>query len=83
MEERRSQVIEDRLTKLNALRAEGVEAYAYSYDVTHRTAEARASYEELEARNAAEAARPEAAQAPAKERHPPAVPRSSTSSAAT
>jgi lysyl-tRNA synthetase class 2 len=50
MEERRSQVVEDRLAKLKALRAEGVEPYAYAYDVTHRTAQARAAFETLEAR---------------------------------
>jgi lysyl-tRNA synthetase class 2 len=44
MEERRSHVVEDRITKLNALREQGVEPFAYSYDVTHHTTEAHAAF---------------------------------------
>ncbi len=42
MSEERSYVIEDRIKKLEQLRERGVEPFAYSYDVTHTTAEARA-----------------------------------------
>ena len=49
-----SQVIEDRLTKLAALRARGVEPYAYRYDVTHSSRGARASFEQVEAKGGTE-----------------------------
>jgi len=42
MTEERSYVIEDRIKKLEQLRERGVEPFAYSYDVTHTTADARA-----------------------------------------
>jgi lysyl-tRNA synthetase class 2 len=48
MEERRSQVIETRLEKLEALRRRGIEPFAYRYDVTHHTTEARALFETAE-----------------------------------
>ncbi len=41
MSEERSYVIEDRMRKLERLRELGVEPYAYSYDVTHSTAQAK------------------------------------------
>jgi lysyl-tRNA synthetase, class II len=49
MEERRSQVVEDRLLKLEELKRRGIEPYGYRYAVTHRTAAARALFEENEA----------------------------------
>ena len=42
MTEERSYVIEDRIKKLEQLRERGVEPFAYSYEVTHTTADARA-----------------------------------------
>jgi lysyl-tRNA synthetase, class II len=45
MEERRAQVVEDRLAKLDELKRRGIEAYGYRYDVSHRTADARAAFE--------------------------------------
>ncbi len=48
MEERRSHVVEDRIAKLNALREQGVEPFAYSYDVTHHTTEAKREFEASE-----------------------------------
>jgi lysyl-tRNA synthetase class 2 len=41
MSEERSYVIEDRIRKLEQLRERGVEPFAYSYRVTHSTAQAR------------------------------------------
>ena len=49
MEERRTQAVEDRLTKIDELRRRGVEPYAYRYEVTHDTVTARARFEEEEA----------------------------------
>lgn len=49
MQERRSYVVEDRLHKLEELRRRGVEPFAYSFDVTHSTRDARAAYETAEA----------------------------------
>jgi lysyl-tRNA synthetase class 2 len=48
MEERRAQVVEDRLAKIGELKRRGVEPYAYRYDVTHHTGPARARFEEQE-----------------------------------
>ena len=48
MEEKRAQVIEDRLAKIGELRERGLEPYAYRYEVTHHTAPARARFEEQE-----------------------------------
>ncbi|MBI4409877.1 MAG: lysine--tRNA ligase [Gemmatimonadetes bacterium] len=48
MEERRSQVITDRLEKLHELQRRGVTSFAYRYDVTHSAAEARAAFEAAE-----------------------------------
>jgi lysyl-tRNA synthetase class 2 len=48
MDERRAQVIEDRLTKIEELKRRGIEPYAYRYAVTHHTAPARATFEEQE-----------------------------------
>jgi len=45
----RTQVLEDRLHKLEALRRLGVEPFAYGYSVTHRAAAARTGFEEAEA----------------------------------
>ena len=47
-EERRAQVIEDRLAKLDALKQRGIAPYAYRYDVTHHTTTAKASFERAE-----------------------------------
>ena len=44
MEERRSQVLEDRHAKLEELRRRGVEPFAYRYDVTHSSDAARALF---------------------------------------
>jgi lysyl-tRNA synthetase, class II len=49
MEERRTQVVEDRLTKLAELKRRGIEPYAYRYAVTHQTADARLAFEAQEA----------------------------------
>jgi lysyl-tRNA synthetase, class II len=49
MEERRTQVVEDRLAKLEELRRRGVEPFGYSYAVTHHSAHARALFEADEA----------------------------------
>jgi lysyl-tRNA synthetase, class II len=49
-EERRSHVLQARLEKLQELQRRGIEAYAYSYPVTHSATEARAGFEEAEAR---------------------------------
>ncbi|MBX6362955.1 MAG: lysine--tRNA ligase [Gemmatimonadetes bacterium] len=46
---RRSQVLEDRLAKLEELRARGVAPFGYEYDVTHDAAAARAALEAAEA----------------------------------
>jgi lysyl-tRNA synthetase, class II len=48
MEERRTQVVEDRLAKLEELRTRGVEPYGYRYEVTHHTGVARAAFEDRE-----------------------------------
>jgi peptide chain release factor 2 len=48
MEERRTQVVEDRLAKLEELRSRGIEPFGYRYDVTHHTAVARAAFEDRE-----------------------------------
>jgi lysyl-tRNA synthetase, class II len=52
MEERRTQVVEDRLAKLAELKRRGIEPYAYSFAVTHHTAAARAEFEAAEAAGA-------------------------------
>ena len=49
MEERRTQVVEDRLAKLAELKRRGIEPYGYSYTVTHHTADARRAFEAQEA----------------------------------
>jgi lysyl-tRNA synthetase class 2 len=49
MEERRTQVVEDRLAKLAELKQRGIEPYAYRYAVTHHTAQARVAFEAREA----------------------------------
>ncbi|MFW6202571.1 MAG: lysine--tRNA ligase [Gemmatimonadota bacterium] len=46
----RSQVVEDRHAKLEALRRRGVEPYAYRFEVSHSAAEAVAVFEERERR---------------------------------
>jgi lysyl-tRNA synthetase, class II len=48
MQERRTQVVEDRLAKLAELRRRGVEPFGYAYDVTHDTTAARAAFESAE-----------------------------------
>src|ERR671919_2001269 len=48
MEERRTQVVEDRLAKLAELKRRGIEPYAYRYAVTHHTADARLAFEAQE-----------------------------------
>jgi lysyl-tRNA synthetase, class II len=48
MEERRTQVLGDRLAKLQELKRRGVEPYGYRYDVTHRTSAARHAFEAQE-----------------------------------
>jgi lysyl-tRNA synthetase, class II len=48
MEERRTQVVEDRLAKLAELKRRGIEPYAYRYAVTHHTAAARLAFEAQE-----------------------------------
>jgi lysyl-tRNA synthetase class 2 len=45
--EPRSYVFEDRLRKLEEMRTRGIEPYAYSYEVTHSSAQATALYESL------------------------------------
>ena len=52
----RSQVLEDRLAKLEELRRRGVEPYAYRYDVTHSAQDARQLFEKAEQGGAAESA---------------------------
>jgi lysyl-tRNA synthetase, class II len=49
MEERRTQVVEDRLAKLEELKRRGIEPFAYRYAVTHGTATARRTFEAQEA----------------------------------
>ena len=49
MEERRSHVVEDRINKLHALREQGIEPFAYSYNVTHHTTDAHTQFEAAEA----------------------------------
>ena len=49
-----SQVMEDRLKKLEALRERGIEPYAYRYDVTHSSIIARELFEQVEAEAATE-----------------------------
>jgi lysyl-tRNA synthetase class 2 len=44
--ERRKQVVEDRYAKLEELRRRGIEPYAYRFDVTHTTVQARALFAE-------------------------------------
>jgi lysyl-tRNA synthetase, class II len=48
MEERRTQVMADRLAKLGELKGRGIEPFAYRYAVTHDTAAARSNYEAQE-----------------------------------
>jgi lysyl-tRNA synthetase, class II len=48
MEERRTQVVADRLAKLEELKRRGIEAYGYRYAVTHHTTAARRLFEEGE-----------------------------------
>ncbi|MGH7443815.1 MAG: lysine--tRNA ligase [Longimicrobiales bacterium] len=48
MAEEAGRVVSDRLQKLEALRARGVEPYAYRYDVTHSAGAARRLFEEAE-----------------------------------
>ncbi|HSJ24170.1 MAG TPA: amino acid--tRNA ligase-related protein, partial [Longimicrobiales bacterium] len=48
MEERRTQVLEDRLAKLEQLKRQGIEPYGYRYEVTHGTRDARRLFEEGE-----------------------------------
>jgi lysyl-tRNA synthetase, class II len=55
MEERRTQVVADRLAKLEELKRRGMEPFGYRYVVTHRTAEARARFEQQERDGAGEA----------------------------
>ncbi len=45
VQERRSQLLESRLEKLEALRRRGIEPFAYSFDVTHSTAASREAFE--------------------------------------
>ncbi|HEX2167475.1 MAG TPA: lysine--tRNA ligase [Longimicrobiales bacterium] len=52
MEERRTQAVEDRLAKIEELRRRGVEPYAYRYDVTDHTSDARARFEQQESAGA-------------------------------
>ncbi|HUF49250.1 MAG TPA: lysine--tRNA ligase [Longimicrobiales bacterium] len=47
-DDRRAQVIEDRLAKLDELKRRGVEPYAYQYAVTHHSAAVRTAFEEQE-----------------------------------
>jgi lysyl-tRNA synthetase class 2 len=56
MEERRSQVLESRLEKLEELRRRGIEPYGYGYDVTHRSTAARALFFAAEADGTLDAA---------------------------
>jgi lysyl-tRNA synthetase, class II len=49
VEERRGQAVEDRYTKLAALRERGVEPFAYRFDVSHHTVAARTGFEAAEA----------------------------------
>ena len=51
-----SQVLQDRVAKLEELRRRGVETYAYRFDVTHSSSAARALFEETEAAGQAESA---------------------------
>jgi lysyl-tRNA synthetase, class II len=48
MEGRRSQVIEDRIAKIDELKRRGIEPYAYRYHVTHHTGPARSRFEQQE-----------------------------------
>jgi len=48
MEERRTQVMEDRHAKLQELRRRGVEPYAWRYEVSHHTTAARSAFEQQE-----------------------------------
>jgi lysyl-tRNA synthetase, class II len=48
MEERRAQVVEDRLAKIGELKRRGIEPYAYRYEVTDHTGPARARFEAQE-----------------------------------
>ncbi|MEX0906930.1 MAG: lysine--tRNA ligase [Gemmatimonadota bacterium] len=48
MEERRTQVVEDRLSKLEELRRRGIEPFAYRYEVTRHTREAKLEFEAQE-----------------------------------
>jgi lysyl-tRNA synthetase class 2 len=48
-EERRSHVIESRHEKLEELRRRGIEPFAYAFDPSHGTVEARAAFEAAEA----------------------------------
>jgi lysyl-tRNA synthetase class 2 len=48
MEERRTQVVEDRLAKIEELRRRGVEPFAYRFVPSHHTSEARARFEAQE-----------------------------------
>ncbi|HSJ07380.1 MAG TPA: lysine--tRNA ligase [Longimicrobiales bacterium] len=52
MEDRRTQVVEDRLAKLEELKRRGVEPYGYRYEVTTRTGAARARFVEQESAGA-------------------------------
>jgi lysyl-tRNA synthetase class 2 len=56
MEERRSQVLETRLEKLEELRRRGIEPYAYGYDVTHHTSAAVALFTAADAAGTLDAA---------------------------
>ncbi|MGH7471473.1 MAG: lysine--tRNA ligase, partial [Longimicrobiales bacterium] len=49
MDDRRSQVRQDRLAKLDELKRRGVEPFGYSYHVTHSSTQARALFEKAEA----------------------------------
>jgi lysyl-tRNA synthetase, class II len=57
VEERRAQVVEDRLAKLQELKRRGIEPYGYRYAVTHHTDQARALFEGSEQQGEAEAGR--------------------------
>jgi lysyl-tRNA synthetase, class II len=48
MEERRTQVLEDRLGKLEELKRRGIEPYGYAYAVTHHSVTARSLFESAE-----------------------------------
>src|SRR5690554_1077232 len=47
-EERRSHILQSRMEKLDELRRRGIEPYAYRFDPTHRTLEARELFEAAE-----------------------------------